>query len=254
VKADPLVGQPEMGRRTYNASGKMKPAWKFKAEVSKSLFVQCFIVDMLEVKKMPAQGGNIPHEWLETVNWCDAAFSVPDRFWRTLVADRGPDGKKPTSSYIYQMACQYALLNSTEADDIYVKDLSNRGNCPSPAVEFLQRVLAVVWKRSLFLSKSERFLGLAPSEAQHGDLICILFGCSVPVVLRRVPHDEGQPEKKSCHAKGKQPAGNPARSGSSKSDHHYRFVGECYVHNLMDGEALGLKRDRGIQQQEFELR
>lgn len=256
VKSDPLVGLLEMGRRPYNASGKTKAAWKFNNDGSKSLCVQGFVVDLLDVKKMPAQGGNIPYEWLETVNWCGAAFPVPDRFWRTLVADRSPEGRKP--SYIYQMACQYALLNSTEGDDIYVKDLSNRPNCPSPAAEFLRRLLAVVWKRSLFLSEREKFLGLAPFEAQQGDLICILFGCSVPVVLRKVFHDIAQPENMGENAKRKQAEGQaegePARSGSITSDHHYQFIGECYVHSLMDGEALTLQRNRGLPQQEFELR
>jgi Heterokaryon incompatibility protein (HET) len=254
VKADPLVGLPEMGRRPYNASGKTKAAWKFNNDGSKSLCVQGFVVDLLGVKKMPAQGGNIPYEWLETVNWCDAACPVPDRFWRTLVADRSPEGRKPSSSYIYQMACQHALLNSTEGDDIYVKDLSNRADCPSPAAEFLRRVLAVVWKRSLFLSEREKFLGLAPFEARQGDLICILFGCSVPVVLRKVFHDMAQPDNVGENAKRKQADEEPARSGSSTSDHHYQFIGECYVHSLMDGEALTLQRNRGLPQQEFELR
>lgn len=51
-------------------------------------------------------------------------------------------------------------------------------------------------------------LAAAPSGARSGDLVCVLFGCSVPVVLR--PCNDGQ---------------------------KYSFVGECYVDQCMNGEA-----------------
>jgi Heterokaryon incompatibility protein (HET) len=151
VKADPLVGSPELGRRTYQACGKTKAAWRFSEEVRRSLFVRGFVVDTLDTIEPPARGGTIPHEWLRLVNWTDSEAPVPDRFWRTLVADRGPDGRKPVSP-IYQLACQYMLAQSTEKEDIDTKELSNRPNCPSLAMEFLRRVLAVVCKRRLFQS------------------------------------------------------------------------------------------------------
>ena len=53
------------------------------------------------------------------------------------------------------------------------------------------------------------YLGLAPNAAREGDLVCVLWGCSVPVVLRK----EGD---------------------------HYIFVGECYTHGVMDGEAIDM--------------
>ncbi|CAG1996140.1 unnamed protein product [Fusarium graminearum] len=59
------------------------------------------------------------------------------------------------------------------------------------------------------------FLGLCPPETEEGDFICILFGCSVPVVLREVP-DKG----------------------------HMVLIGEAYVHGKMDGEAVEDDPDR----------
>jgi hypothetical protein len=89
---------------------------------------------------------------------------------------------------------------------------------PSTMVTFLKRVQEVVWNRKFLRSKGfhhdgskKRLFGLAPTSAQEGDLICILFGCSVPVILRRV----GPPD-----------------------DHFYYLIGEAYVHGIMDGEAL----------------
>ena len=53
--------------------------------------------------------------------------------------------------------------------------------------------------------------GLAPHDSRAGDIVCVLFGCSVPVVLRK--HED---------------------SGVD----HYKFIGECYIHGIMDGEAV----------------
>ena len=36
-------------------------------------------------------------------------------------------------------------------------------------------------------------LGLAPNSARKGDLVCIIYGCSVPLVLRSVR--QGQPAR-----------------------------------------------------------
>ena len=39
-----------------------------------------------------------------------------------------------------------------------------------------------------------------------------------------------------------------------KTTHYYEVVGECYVHGMMDGEAFGVKNERGIEKEIFELR
>lgn len=49
---------------------------------------------------------------------------------------------------------------------------------------------------------------LAPADAEPEDALCIIWGCSVPVVL--TPRPEGG----------------------------YVLIGECYIHGLMDGELL----------------
>ena len=86
--------------------------------------------------------------------------------------------------------------------------------------------------RRLIITQHEA-LGLAPEESKKRDLICILYGCSVPVALRRMVD----------------PASNKE---------YYIFIGECYVHGIMDGEAFELARsrsdDREIERKDFELR
>ena len=62
-----------------------------------------------------------------------------------------------------------------------------------------------------FLIKHEQ-IGLAPSEAETGDIVCIILGASVPFVLRL--------------------EGNA-----------FKLIGECYVQDIVKGKAL-LRLDR----------
>jgi hypothetical protein len=55
----------------------------------------------------------------------------------------------------------------------------------------------VVWNRRTFEAKRRHgiglpLIGLAPQYAKSGDTICILYGCSVPVVLRKHSGDDGK--------------------------------------------------------------
>lgn len=64
---------------------------------------------------------------------------------------------------------------------------------------------------------------MAPPGAQKGDVICILFGCSVPVVLRKL----------------------------ERSD-EFVLIGECFLDGCMNGEAIqGLDLDK--QAREFRI-
>lgn len=57
------------------------------------------------------------------------------------------------------------------------------------------------------------YIGLFPEHARTGDGVFVLKGCHVPVVLR------------------------------SRRDDKFKFVGECYVHGIMEGEAVGPNAD-----------
>lgn len=75
--------------------------------------------------------------------------------------------------------------------------------------------------RTLFFAKGGR-LGLGPMAMQEGDSLCVLFGGSVPYILRA----EGD-----C----------------------YRLVGECYVYDLMNGEAVALMEGGILEKRSFKL-
>ncbi|PMD57267.1 uncharacterized protein K444DRAFT_483861, partial [Hyaloscypha bicolor E] len=64
--------------------------------------------------------------------------------------------------------------------------------------------------RRFFVTKKGYF-GIGPAELEEGDEIYILAGGKVPLVLRPLP--ESQPNT-------------------------FELVGDCYVHGVMDGEAV----------------
>jgi hypothetical protein len=201
VRADLLVGSPRVGGKNYSASGSSLAIWRYDNEILKrSLVVEGFVLDGIEKKYVPAMGGIIPAEWRELDDSESEErgekrknrLQVQDAFWRTLVGDRGPEGQKPPPSY-YKLAYEYAFNQSTNHGYLDSRELIME-NCPPMVKEFLERVQSVVWMRRLILTREKRLPGLVPYETKKTDLICILYGCSVPVVLRRhdIPRDAGQ--------------------------------------------------------------
>ena len=112
----------------------------------------------------------------------DSANMYRDEFWRTLVADRGRDGKNPP--VYYSRACKESFAKGgLSSGSVNMTDLINNERC-SVIAQFCRRVQAVIWNRCLITTKYDR-LGLTGQDVKREDLVCILYGCSVPVVLRR---------------------------------------------------------------------
>lgn len=61
--------------------------------------------------------------------------------------------------------------------------------------------------RSLFLTK-DGYMGLVPPGARENDLVCVLPGCELPIVIRKV------------------------------DDEQYLLVGSCYIYGMMHGEVM----------------
>lgn len=199
-----------------------------------------FCIDIIKnVSGRVAGAGIIPNDALEMAGWYHREAentAVPDKLWRTLVADRGPDGKSPPPWY--SRTCLECLQNQDREGDLDIPRLMETSTTPSTQMTFLERVQPVVWKRRFFetegaqnsdknhdasqngaisgpaikLQSPKPLFGLGNPAMMKGDFVCILFGCSVPVVLR------GHPKVK-----------------------HFEFIGECYLHGMMDGEAIAGK-------------
>ncbi|KAH8600681.1 heterokaryon incompatibility protein-domain-containing protein [Bisporella sp. PMI_857] len=195
--ADPLVGIPQDGHRNYNAGQTKKldlKTLKFRRRPRchhYSLYVKGFWLDTVESVAQASQGGAIPGEWLDMAGWPEARrprrpgevlSDPPPEFWRTLVADRGMYDRNPP--YYYARACKETIakggLQSGAVDTTAL--MYNERN--SIVAEFCRRVQAVIWNRALIKTEKGR-LGLASNMVQKGDMICIIYGCTVPLILRK---------------------------------------------------------------------
>ena len=73
--------------------------------------------------------------------------------------------------------------------------------------------------QKLVITEKGRF-ALASSLAEPGDVLCVLFGCSVPVILRH-------------------------------NKNYWKLVGECYLHGIINGEAIKSFENGEFHQEEF---
>lgn len=269
VNADSLVGNPNESR--YNACDNEPPQTWFEdcrvplrdplESSQQTLFDQtCFgssdsenltmVYDVTlyckgmvlgKITKMSDRmiNATLPRNALELGGWPSPDHplpkKVPEKLWRTLVADRGPDGRNPPGWY--HKACLTCLAQINGRGDLDLSKMITEERTPELAVRFLKRVQSIVWSRKLLSAEStggggrESLFGLGPEKMEEGDLICILFGCSVPVVLRR---HYVEATASSC----------------------FEFIGESYIHGKMNGEALfNLDHEQLCQRTEvFKLR
>ena len=271
VNADPLVGKPGYEASTYRASYTSTAQIRDLHLTGRSLFVKGFVFDRIKEKKATATAGIIPYEWVQVGGWNDLSDYPPDRFWRTLVGNRDLYNQRPPSHW--KRVCREAFQRRPERGDLNTGE-AIMYDCPSAVREYLERVQCIVWSRKLILLEQlEDSLGLAPRTARKGDEICILYGCSVPVVLRK--YINGVPARKyarcDCWQNGCRCAACSTRTAASTTqidsngmkvktnddkalDVYYEFIGECYVHGMMDGEAFRIKKGDKSPRQEFELR
>lgn len=204
LNADPLVGMPG-SNRIYTAAGDRllvldTLAFKSWHDVQGAencsgehhcLFVRGFVLDEVFEVGPGASNGNMPYSWLKLGGWLDVDADPPDEFWRTLVADRGEKESNPPS--YFPRACKEILKFKTKArmrGSLDIQNLISEGRC-STVAEFLRRVQEVIWNRHMIRTKGGR-LGLVRDDVRPGDKVCILYGCSVPVIIRQFSKDPEQ--------------------------------------------------------------
>lgn len=190
--ADPLVGQPPSDQaleRNYNAAktkGVDRKSLRFKRRSDTgqwSLHVQGFKLAQVAETNDASQVGGIPSDWAYTGGWSyPFDEDPPNRFWRTLVANRGHNGKNPP--VYYSRACKDSFdKGGWAAGSINLSELIHKER-HSIITQFRRRVQAVIWNRYLITTEAKRH-GFSGKVVKAGDLIYILYGCNVPVALRR---------------------------------------------------------------------
>lgn len=92
-------------------------------------------------------------------------------------------------------------------------------------LKILPSISAAIERATAFrrlITTCKGYVALAPADTRKGDVVCILFDCHVPLVLR--PRDD-----------------------------HYEMIGESYVHGVMHGEAMKDMNGKMLQVQSFAL-
>lgn len=84
------------------------------------------------------------------------------------------------------------------------------------------RTVIEFFPHARFCITERGYVGALPPTAQVGDVVCILFGALVPFLIRP----------------------SEAKNGC------YRLVGECYIHGIMNGEAL---KFGGVKEQDISI-
>jgi hypothetical protein len=226
VHADPLSGRPGVGFKPYYAAKGYPASW-IPNDDKECLIVKGFAIDTIaEVsEKSP---GLIEQAWLDASEWHDTKQTPPDTFWRTLVGNRDSQGRRPPG--VWRGICRDVFDGRPAGGILKIEAMKD---AVAPIVrEFLERVYCVTLNRRLVLFRNRaasESVGLAPVDVRKDDVVCILYGCSVPVLLRKVEN-----------------------GGQEDSDIkvQYEFVGECYVHGVMDGEAFS----QDMNEEDFELK
>ncbi|KAF4634089.1 hypothetical protein G7Y89_g4018 [Cudoniella acicularis] len=163
-------------------------------------------------------GSRVLFAWKSAYEYTrDRHQDLPRAFMVTLVANWN---LTETERMEHQPLCNFwaylwrvyeELLNVSEnrraVEEIFHPILEPQ-NPDNPGDPDLYRLhLNGAYHRRMFFTKHKCYLGLGPCTMQENDILCVLFGGSTPLILR--------------------PEGD-----------YFRFVGECYVYDLMNGEAV----------------
>jgi hypothetical protein len=134
-----------------------------------------------------------------------------DAYLQCLLCGRGTMGKRLTERDVQ------TILNSKGS-------VGTSDQPPSDVILAVCTAFERGMKRRNMVVTSKGYIGAVPEQAQQSDLVCILFGCSVPVVLRK-----------------------------RKEENCYSFIGECYLHGFMDAEAIEMHVKKVLNEQNFIL-
>jgi hypothetical protein len=207
INAALLTGMPAI----YSASGTTPPNASIvipktdNGTVDAELSVAGFSVDTINSIGSVSTGGTVPYDWHELVGWeGDKLEDAPQDFLLGVVG-----GRQPGHHVVPHRSLLLYSARIWKAGDRTKPDLSKANELSEDAA--LGRVHAVTFGRRIFVTDDKTLIGLGPSSMEQGDLVCILYGCSVPVILRPVA---------DC------------------SEGNFKIVGEAYVHFIINGECV----------------
>jgi hypothetical protein len=148
-----------------------------------------------------------------------SSHTAANAFWRTLIRNRDGTGKPPPASVgtTHFRPWFRACLGGIN-EFLVAKGREHAIHGPRPIDSFNNWVNRASIGSSIFRT-NKGYIGTGSKYARPRDLVCVLFGGQTPFILRR----DGE---------------------------RYQFISDCYVHGIMEGEAL----DLGLEETTFALK
>ena len=160
---------------------------------------------------------------IQSVGNMRSRYPFPFRaYWQTLCSGMLIDSSLPTiqENWPYRLARDDDYYRYVDWRDWhYNKEAHAQRNAHRNAQHF-ERWIGVSMTGRNFVTTSTGFMGLAPKAAVEGDHVVLMPGGKIPYVLR--------------------PIGRPTVTDfddGADTDDCYEFIGDCYMHGIMFGEA-----------------
>ncbi|KAK4445279.1 heterokaryon incompatibility protein-domain-containing protein [Podospora aff. communis PSN243] len=175
-------------------------------EARKEALLRTYIADFT------CERGSVPYDRLLTYveSWCDRVG------WTSSISSRDSSSSylqsalRESTAWVQHMTALMEQAGATRnplRSFKAIRELASRG--PAEYMAYAQRIYTACAHRRLLVTK-RGYIGLAPWNAETGDVVAVLHGGETPFLLR--------------------PGGEPGV---------YSLVGECFVYGIMGGEALG---------------
>ncbi len=225
----------------YRASGGSEPIFRFEGESyggsdSAKIFLRGFLVDIVAGDPLPATPSTVPVAEVERTVWEPTVLSWGDTyitgeamlsaFRRTIRADIGMqnDGLVRRGASVVWDKGELEEPESN-SEDGWDDGSSDRDELLiNNYVSISARDCRGITRGRSLIRTEKGYMGLTSDGVREGDLVCVLFGGQVAYCLRK------------------------------NKDETYEFVGECYLHGIMDGEAMEDLANGKYQEREFALR
>lgn len=227
-----IVGQEFTTSVPYQASRDRKCDPSFKGD---ALTLQGFVFDKVDGLGATRDITSTPTRFLfdviqskQTTNAFRSEADTRESLWRSFVANRDGHGELLLDSLAglldipwntgaellwgfseFRERNKSLLICGCELQSYFPVVDNADFEYNSAWIEMATLRLANVFMGRRLITTDKGYIGVAPNRARQGDLIVIAFGSSVPFVLR--PQEHG----------GK-----------------YTFVGEAYVHGIMEGQGM----------------
>lgn len=129
----------------------------------------------------------------------------------------------PTSELVWFKPIQHSDLHAFERWLVWVGsgESVRSATAGDDAVDAFSRAFVAVSIGRKFAMTSKGFIGWVPREARNGDVLTFMPGGKVPYVLRQVTETDSP----------------NASVGNSSEARRYRFLGDAYIHGIMQGQA-----------------